>query len=324
MRTTAHRTGRARPRTVGSLLLAAATGLLVVLAAGTAHAEDDPLQQKIDPNQAQGTGQVVREAGHVDIGPTLNTGEWRVQVHDDTSVPAFWRSLDDVVLQVNDHAIQQVPEGEAYAFLGQQPGTDVWIVPQVQKPDVIWVGWNTQEPNVLDTLNRGVTLRVLGVEGPGDLTVYLQTGNFGDVLVLYSTLQPFPQESWIEVNTHTHANWVFSRPGSYLVEVQFEGQLISGETVSARDTLRFAVGDQTDPQATFGLTISEDAVADPAQPPAAQQPPRQPDDGGLGTLLWIGVGAVLAALLVAVVVVVVTTRRAKTRARAATDRKGPA
>lgn len=292
--------------------------LLAPAFAGTSHAEDDDaLKQKIDPNQAQGTGQVVRDAGHVDVGPTLNTGEWRIQIHDDTSVPAFWRSLDDVVLQVNDHAIQQVPEGEAYAFLGQEPGTDAWIIPQVQKPDVIWAGWNTQEPNVLDTLNRGVTLRMLGVEGPGDLTVFLQTGNFGDVLVLYSTRQPFPQESWIEVNTHTHANWVFSQPGIYLVEVQFEGQLISGEAVSARDTLRFSVGDQTDPQAAFGMTISDAAVADPAKPPAQAQPaPEQTDDGGLGTLIWVGAGAVLAALLVAVVVVVVTTRRAKARARA--------
>lgn len=321
-------TGPSPRRAVRRLLAGAASGLLLavaVAAAPAAHAEDDSLKQKIDPNQAQGTGQVVRDAGHVDVGPTLNTGEWRIQIHDDTSVPTFWRFLDDVVLQVNDDAIQQVPEGEAYAFLGQEPGTDVWIVPQVQKPDVIWAGWNTQEPNVLDTLNRGVTLRMLGVEGPGDLTVYLQTGNFGDVLVLYSTLQPFPQESWIEVNTHTHANWVFSKPGSYLVEVQFEGQLISGETVSARDTLRFSVGDQTDPQTAFGLTISETAVADPAKQSAPSQPvPGQADDGGLGTLIWVGAGTVLAALLVAVVVVVITTRRAKARARAAVRQEGVA
>lgn len=309
-----------RPRrTVRRLLAAlAAVALLVPAAAGAAHAdEDDALKQKIDPNQAQGTGQVVLDAGHVDVGPTLNTGEWRIQIHDDTGVPKFWRSLDDVVLQVNDRAIQQVPEGEAYAFLGQEPGSDAWIIPQVQKPDVIWAGWNTQEPNVLDTLNRGVTLRMLGVEGPGDLTVYLQTGNFGDVLVLYSTRQPFPQESWIEVNTHTHANWVFSQPGIYLVEVEFAGQLISGETVSARDTLRFSVGDRTDPKTAFGMTISDTAVADPASPTEQQPAPEPADDGGLGTLIWVGAGAVLTALLVAVVVVAVTTRRAKARARAA-------
>ena len=297
--------------------LASALLVAVAVAVPALAEDDDALKQKIDPNQAQGTGQVVRDAGHVDIGPTLSTGEWRIQIHDDTSVPAFWRSLDDVVLQVNDHSIQQVPEGEAYAFLGQEPGSDAWIIPQVQKSEVIWAGWNTQEPQVLDTLNRGVTLRMLGVEGPGDLTVFLQTGNFGDVLVLYSTLKPFPQESWIEVNTHTHANWVFSQPGIYLVEVEFSGQLISGETVSARDTLRFSVGDQTDPQEAFGKTISDTAVADPTAAPTSQPVPGPTDDGGLGTLIWVGAGAVLAALLVAVVVVAVTTSRAKARARIA-------
>ena len=301
-------------------LLSAATAALlapVVAFGGAAHAEDDSLTQRIDPNQAQGTGQVVRDAGHVDFGPTLNTGEWIIQIHDDTAVPSFWRHLEDVVLHVNDSAIRQVPEGEEYAFLGQAPGSDVWIVPQVRVPDVIWAGWNTQEPNVLDSLSRGTTLRVLGVEGPGDVTVYLQTGNFGETTLLWSTLQPFPQESWIEVNTHTHANWVFSEPGVYLVEVQFEGALVSGEAVSARDTLRFTVGDATDPQTAFGRTINEDLVAgDPAANNDTMPEPADTSDDGLATLIWISVGAVVAVLLIALVVVIVSTRRAKARARA--------
>jgi putative ABC transporter-associated repeat protein len=300
--------------TVAVLLPAVALG-------GTAHAEDDDsLTQRIDPDQAQGTGQVVRDAGHVDFGPTLNTGEWRIQIHDDTEVPKYWRFPSDVVLRVGDESIKQVPEGEEYAFLGQEPGSDVWIVPQVQAPDVIWVGWNTQEPTVLDSLSRGVTLSMLGVEGPGDVTVYLQSGNFGDVTVLWSSLRRFPQKSWIDVNTHTHANWVFSEPGVYLVEVRIDGQLLSGEQVSARDTLRFSVGDATDPQSAFGRSIDEELVA--GESPDATPPAGEEGDGGLGTLVGIVVGAVVVVLVVAVVVVVVATRRAKARVRVARSRKG--
>ncbi|MCW5953491.1 MAG: choice-of-anchor M domain-containing protein, partial [Propionibacteriaceae bacterium] len=138
MNTTPDRaTRRPRQRATRRTLAGAAVILLlapVVSFGGTAHAEDDPLTQRIDPNQAQGTGQVVRDAGHVDFGPTLNTGEWAIQIHDDTAVPSLWRHLEDVVLQVNDAAIRQVPEGEEYAFLGQEPGSDVWIVPQIRVP----------------------------------------------------------------------------------------------------------------------------------------------------------------------------------------------
>lgn len=288
---------------------------------GAAHA-DDPLDQKVSPDQAQGTGQVVRDAGHVDFGPTLNTGRWAIEIHDDTAVPSFWRLPSDVVMKVNDAAIKQVPDGDGYAFLGQEPGADVWIIPQVQAPGVIWAGWNTQEPTVLDTLSRGATLRVLGVQGPGDLTVYLQNGNFGDVTVLWSSRQPFPQDSWIEVNTHTHANWVFDSPGIYLVEIEIDGTLVSGETVTARDALRFSVGDSTDPQAAFGMSFDQGELpGDPAPGTTLPQPPAESGDQGLSSLLWISVGAVVVVLLAAVVVVVVTTGRAKARARAAGDRR---
>lgn len=286
---------------------------------------DDPLGQVLDPDQAQGVGQVVLDRGHVDFGPTLNTGEWAIQAHDATSSPFFWRHLRDVVLKVNDAAILPVPESEAYAFLGQQPGTEVWVVPQTQQTDVVWLGWNTQEPTVLNSLNLGTTLSVLNVEGPGEVVAYLQSGNFGDPQPLWSTLEPFPQQSWIEVNTHTHANWVFTEPGIYLVEIQFDADLVTGETVSARDVLRFAVGDATDPQPAFAMSLAETppaagevgAADDGGSDEAVDDAPAESTDGGLGMIVWIVVGVIAAALLVALVIAVVASRRAKARAIAA-------
>lgn len=310
-----------------AIALAVVTGLIAfvapIVSSSPAHAETDPLTQKIDPNQAQGVGQVVLDSGHVDFGPTLSTGEWAIQLHDDTGVPKFWRHLEDVVLQVKDTAIRQVPDGEEYSFLGEEPGTDVWIVPQVQAPGVIWAGWNTQEPMVLDSLSRGTTLRVLGVDGPGQVSVFLQTGNFGQTTQLWSSLKPFPQESWIEVNTHTHANWVFGKAGIYLIEIEFRGDLVNGESVTARDTLRFSVGDETDPQQAFGATFDSAQLADDE---GANQgpPPAEPAAPGadMSILIWTIVGAVLAVLIVALSIVVMATRNAKARARAARDSRG--
>ncbi|GGH50665.1 choice-of-anchor M domain-containing protein [Microbacterium album] len=313
-----------RPRSLRrSLLAAVALAVLVPAGAAVADTGDDGLGQVIDPNQAQGTGQVVLDRGHIDFGPTLNTGEWIIQIHDDTSTPTYWRHLRDVVARVSDAAKRPIPDNEQYAFLGQEPGKEVWVIPQTQEPDVIWTGWNTQEPNVLDNLNLGATLRVLGVDGPGDVTVYLQSGNFGDPQPLWSTLQPFPQEAWIEVNVHTHANWVFSEPGIYLVEIEFAGELRDGTSVSARDSLRFAVGDETPAEDAFAATFDDSQLEEqPAGPEdvedtAASAPEDTEPAAGLGAIVGMVVGIVAAVLLIAIVAVIVATNRAKARARAA-------
>ncbi len=305
---------------------------LVVLPGAPATAQEvpgDAPQQVIDPNQAQGEGRVVLDDGHIDYGPTLNTGRWIIQIHDDTAQPSYWRMLDDVVARVNDTSKLTAPSDPAYAFLGLEPGVEVWVIPQVRAPGVVWAGWNTQEPTVLDSLKLGVTQRVLGVDGPGEVTVYLQSGNFGEPQVLWSTLDVFPQESWIEANTHTHANWVFDEPGVYLVELEFEGDLVDGSRAIARDTLRFAVGDATDPLTAFDREFDESLLTvSPAAPgsaeavgaggdPASGGAHASGSEGGAGVAeLAAVVGAVVAlGLLAALIVIVMAGRRAKAQSR---------
>ncbi len=315
--------------TLRSLRIAGAAALAIAVALiplSTATAEEPPesgLAQTIDPNQGQGTGRVVLDDGHIDYGPTLNTGQWIIQIHDDTAQPSYWRMPADVVARVNDTSKLTAPDDAAYAFLGLEPGSEVWVIPQVRRPGVIWTGWNTQEPTVLDSLSLGTTQRVLGVDGPGDVSVYLQAGNFGEPQPLWSTLDSFPQESWIEVNTHTHANWVFTQPGVYLVALEFEGQLIDGSTVAHRDILRFAVGDATDVDLAFDARFDESLLEEidgTAAPTSTDDPGPGGADGdtqGLGLLLGVMAGVVGVGTLVAIVIVVIAGRRARLRARSA-------
>lgn len=299
--------------TRAALVLAAA--LLTVGSAAPAaafvalSADDEGLGQVIDPNQQQGEGQVVLSAGHADFGATFGSGEWALQIHDDTSTPRYWRSPDDVVLQVADAALLTVPDDDSFAFLGLPAGAPVHVIPQVEQPGVVWLGWNTQEPTLLDSLDLGATLRIHAIEGPGDVIAYLQGGNFGAPQLLWSTAEAFPQEAWIEMNTHTHANWVFSEPGVYLIDAEFAGDLITGEAMSARGTLRLAVGDETDPADAFAATLSE-SVTDAAAPDAS------PESDAAGTnLIWLIVAGGAVVLVVAVVVVSVGTARARRRGR---------
>lgn len=318
------------PRAARAWATTAIAGVLAVVTGVPASAQEDPdLDQEIDSGQEIVTDQVVLADGHVDIGPRYVDDEWTLFVHDDTAAPPVWRTMDAAVFQISDAALEEVPDSEAYSFLPAPPGTEVHVVPQAQQPDVVWVGWNTQEPTVIETIDRGATLRLHGVDGPGEMVMFLQSGDLGEPEVLWDSRQEYPQDVWVEVNTHTHANWVFSEPGVYLVEVEVAADLVTGETASDTQVLRFAVGEETSTDEAFQAEYAtaeeaadaEDADSDTgdddARGDAAQDTNDSADDaaGGVTTGVLVAVGAAVV-LAIAVAVVVVRSRTVKKRAEA--------
>jgi putative ABC transporter-associated repeat protein len=294
----------------GAALVAALLTPAIAVAQPTG---DDP-DQTIDANQPVATDRAVLSRGHVDIGPRYVDDEWTLMVHDDSGDPSVWRPLDQSVFQISDDAVLPVPEEPAYSFIGE-PGARVHVVPQVQNPDVVWVGWNTQDPEVMATIDGGITLTLTGVDGPGELFVYLQAGNFGDADVLWDSTKAKRQDIWVEVNTHTHANWVFTKPGVYLVQAEVTADLVDGSTVTDTAALRFAVGDTTDPEAAFAAGEPAAPSSSPAGTAPGEDAEDVAEDGGSGpnalTVVLVGVALLLAA---GVVVVVVRGRAAKRRA----------
>jgi putative ABC transporter-associated repeat protein len=294
----------------GALL--AATALLAP-ATAVAQPPSDDLEQTIDADQPVATDRAVLAQGHVDLGPRYVDGEWTLMVHDDSTDPSVWRSLDRSVFQVSDKALLPVPADPAYSFAGE-PGTRVYVVPQVQNPDVAWIGWNTQDPEVMATIDGGVTLTLTGVDGPGELFVYLQAGNFGNADVLWDSTKDERQDIWVDVNTHTHANWIFTKPGVYLVQVEVAADLVDGSTVSDTATLRFAIGDATDVEPAFAATAeatSNTAAADASGDDGAAA---EDGDGSGSSVAVLVIGAVALVLVIGVVIVVVRGRAAKRRA----------
>jgi putative ABC transporter-associated repeat protein len=296
------------------LAVVAAVALVAPTTAMGQPPPSDDLGQTIDPGQAIATGQAVLSKGHVDIGPRFVDGEWTLMVHDDSADPSVWRQLDETVFQISDNAVLKVPEDPAYSFIGQ-PGAPVYVVPQVQNPDVAWVGWNTQDPEVMETIDAGVTLTLTGVDGPGSMFVYLQAGNFGDADILWDSTKDEKQELWVDVNTHTHANWVFTEPGVYLVQAEVTADLVDGRTVTDTAVIRFAIGDAADVQSAFTGEITTSAR--PGSATASGVDRVAEESGGSGpNFTVLVIGAVALALLVAVVVVVARGRAAKRRALA--------
>lgn len=209
--------------------------------------QDDPgLNQSLDADQPLADDEAVLDAGHVDLGPRFVDGEWRLLVHDDSAeAGSVWRHPDRTAFRVGEAGRSEVPDDPTYEFLGAAPGEPIHLIPQVQLPEVVWLGWNTQDPEVMDRIDRGVSLTLLAHVGPGRLTVYLQGGNFAEPDVLWSTEHPESSPIWVETNTHTHANWVFTEPGVHLLAIRADATLVGGDEVSDTAVVRVEVGDDT-------------------------------------------------------------------------------
>ena len=254
---------------VFSLLVAA---LLIVAGAPSSFADPSPdpdLAQSVAAHEEWSNEASEISVGHVDLGPRLIDGQWRAGLRHDAESGAVWRDPNQTVLRVNDAAIMTAPNSADYPFLADVAGKPVYVVPQTQNPGVVWLGWNTQDPAVTATIDRGLTMRVGPVSGPGRAWLFLQSGTFGKPLLLADS-GAVPGDVWIDSGTHVHANWAFSAPGTYTATVTFLGTTTAGEAVSASTTLRFAVGDAA--SASEALAMAAPAVADAASADGASAP----------------------------------------------------
>ncbi|MFC0530958.1 TIGR03773 family transporter-associated surface protein [Phytohabitans kaempferiae] len=198
---------------------------------------------------APATGRKVVADGHIDMGPQLDGNTWRIRIRDDSGSPPVWRELSDVVIHAVDKAKIKVPSGADYAFLGPA-GSDVWLLPQAQQSGIVWPGWNTQDPSVVNGTQGNVTWRLTKVDGPGQFKLFL-TGSFGKPDVLFDSAKALPQQMSIAPNTHAHGNWAFTKPGVYHLGVQMTGTTKAGKSVTDTRTLNVAVG-PVDPDTAFG------------------------------------------------------------------------
>ena len=258
-------------RSLPTLVLGAS---LMLAPLGVAHAETSPattesasaqpsdsnlsrgeraLTQTLSAEQPVASGRTEISAGHVDMGPRFNNGKFELMLHDDHGETPVWRSLDEVIYRGSDKAILEVPNDPRYSFVGAPAGSKVYVIPQTETKGVIWPGWNTQDPQLVSKLNRGVNLTLEQVSGPGTFSLYLENGNFSAPQVLWSSTKSEPQKLWVEKNTHTHANWVFTAPGEYLLKVTASAELSDGSTVSDTRYLKFAVGDSASADTLYAM-----------------------------------------------------------------------
>ena len=324
------------PRLGLSVFLLLVAALLIIAGAPNSVADPSP-----DPNLAQSVaaheewrGEASEiSVGHVDLGPRIIDGQWRAGLRHDAETGAVWRDPNQTVLRVRDAAIMTAPDNADYPFLADVAGKPVHVIPQTQNPSVVWLGWNTQDPAVTANIDRGLTMRVGPVSGPGRAWLFLQSGTFGKPLLLADS-GAAPGDVWIDSGTHVHANWAFSAPGTYTATVTFLGTTTAGEAVAASTTLRFAVGDAASasealamaaPAASGSASAGASASSSGAAPaasvaadPASSSSSAGAASGGLPDWAFIAIIAVAgSSLLVILALVVARSRRSRAEQAAA-------
>ncbi len=324
------------PRLGMSLSALLVSAFLVIVGAPSSFADPSPdpdLAQSVAAHEEWSNEASEISVGHVDLGPRLIDGQWRAGLRHDAESGAVWRDPNQTVLRVSDAAVMTAPDSADYPFLADVAGKPVYVVPQTQNPGVVWLGWNTQDPAVTATIDRGLTMRVGPVSGPGRAWLFLQSGTFGKPLLLADS-GAAPGDVWIDSGTHVHANWAFSAPGTYTATVTFLGTTTAGEAVSASTTLRFAVGDAA--SASEALAMAAPAAADAASAgvsasssgaapaasgaadPASSSSASGVSSGGLPDWAFLAIIAVAAAsLLVIGALVVARSRRSRAEQAAA-------
>ena len=311
--------------TLSALLVSA---LLFIVGAPSSVADPSP-----DPDLAQSVaaheewrGEASEiSAGHVDLGPRLIDGQWRAGLRHDAESGAVWRDPNQTVLRVSDAAIMTAPDSADYPFLADVAGKPVHVIPQTQNPSVVWLGWNTQDPAVAATIDRGLTMRVGPVRGPGRAWLFLQSGTFGKPLLLADS-GAAPGDVWIDSGTHVHANWAFSQPGTYTATVTFLGTTTAGEAVNASTTLRFAVGDAASasealamaaPAASGSGSGSETLAAGTSQGPGSSESTSSSSEGGLPDWAFLAIIVSVALSLLVISALVVAGSRSSRAEQAA-------
>ena len=288
-------------------LAATLTAAVLAFAPSAAWAGDLAQVVSGDEQVAPAGEEITIDHGHVDLGLQVTDGHADFLARDDSAATPVWRALDDIVFEVGDNAQLTLPEDEAFSFVGADPGAQVWVVPQTEQAEVPWLGWNTQAPSLNESVDRGVTMEFLGHTGPGEFSMFLQNGGFEPPQLLWSTAEQKTDGFWVDLGTHTHANWVFSEPGIHQVRVRMSGEAkngtgdmedtadAAGHEVSAESVLTFAVGDGTD-VAEAQATEWDESAAELSASAAASHSGLT----GIPVWIWVLAGAGILVLLGAI------------------------
>ena len=206
---------------------------------------------------------VLLDHGHVDAFHVIASDEGLdLRLREDVTGLGVSRDPATVLLGVRQAALTDVPAG--------LPGTPrAFVLPLTQDPDLLWPGWETS--GVARHGFGRIDIQVRSVEGPGEVHVFSMDSLGAIASVLDDDGTELPGAIVAPFPAHTHANWVFTQPGTYTFEVRASGRRDGATVTSPTRTYTWRVGDaEPDPGETPSPTPSSTARPTAKPTPSAR------------------------------------------------------
>jgi surface-anchored protein len=192
---------------------------------------------------------VTLDVGHVDgVWVTFASGTLNWSVGDHNGGGTTERNPADVLLRAKPETETVVGASPKPACLGT-PGHAVWILPQIEDTNLLWLGWNGESIGTGVLANNDITLKInaaSNVRPPsgsgGVLCVYSKVG-LTTTKIFDSSSATFPQSRTFKSDStgHTHVNWAFTASGIWEVDFTVTATPVGGSAQSVTKTLTFSV-----------------------------------------------------------------------------------
>lgn len=206
-----------------------------------------------------GASAAVLREGHADIGIAYEDNKLFPHIHDEENDVEYGPGT--AVLLVKFAAHEAIPAGATWDFLRPGGQTHVWRLPNVENPELLFLGIGAEEIDPGTLVNDELTIALTSVTPPpgGVFSVYDVDG-FGTPAVLMNSGDGISTaDSFIHLaGAHRHVNWTFTEPGDYRVEFTVTAK-VGTATKTAKAGYKFHVQSEASSTAPTVL-ISRDGI----------------------------------------------------------------
>lgn len=161
---------------------------------------------------------------HTDLYNNYLNGEWYSNIKSDL-VPQIKVDSDEAVLFANSSTRMTLPAlGPEYAFIGAGEGEEIWMLPELQSPGTLWLGFSNEGTDIPGVQVGTTRIELVSFFGPGHFAMF-QSGSFGQPIVAMDSLDGVNSTNdaalggnsadSYELISHSHMNWSFTLPGRY-------------------------------------------------------------------------------------------------------------
>lgn len=189
---------------------------------------------------------VVLDDGHADgVWVKYVSSGLQVWVGDHTGGSLVERAPVDVTLRAKPESQTTVPASPNPACLGV-PGNPVWILPQVENPALLWLGWSAESIALGVVDGNQVTLKLKSVSPPGGVGVFCVYSRSGltTTKILDSSDGVSAADSVtipVGASGHRHVNWAFTASGTWTVVFEVTATVGGVAKSSGNKTYTFSV-----------------------------------------------------------------------------------